>query len=400
MSEQPFDTYRKASESWMQMQQTLFQNLGQPSFFTPPQGMAGGPDWARNAHKRWAELAVEILNRQRESVDALYKSLIQLAEQASRISEAKSSEDYRRATEEISGASVRERQAPSGHIQRCSDLAGKSRGDRPERVLARPRFRYFSLIAVALPAPTIRPANDEAHSTPPPSHTKERERSHDGSILRDFRKASESSVADSTGVHEAVDATVDVRRSLRRRRRRGRRRAQLPEALHRAQRGSSCSTSTGSRWTRPTPPASRSSSRPSAQRTPSRRMTTGTSWKTSGASCSRPSRARARPSSAPSRTGPRSRPKSFKMSASSQAPLLPLVEQWFDSWRSAHTLGWDCLETMWGSRAPQRLRNHLLAEVRQTVASHLRSPTFLELIRWNLTAMTLPNHLTTPFHLH
>ena len=101
MSDQLFDTYRKASESWMQMQQDLFRNVGQPSFFTPPQGMAGGPDWARNAQKRWSDLAAEMLNRQRESVDALFKSLIHVVEQASRISEAKSSEDYRRATEEI-----------------------------------------------------------------------------------------------------------------------------------------------------------------------------------------------------------------------------------------------------------------------------------------------------------
>jgi hypothetical protein len=103
MADQPFDTYRKASESWMQMQQDLFRNLGQPSFFTPPQGMAGGPDWARNAQKRWSELAAEMLNRQRESVDALFKSLIQLVEQSSRISEAKSTEDYRRAAEEVWG---------------------------------------------------------------------------------------------------------------------------------------------------------------------------------------------------------------------------------------------------------------------------------------------------------
>jgi hypothetical protein len=77
-----------------------------------------------------------------------------------------------------------------------------------------------------------------------------------------------------------------------------------------------------------------------------------------------------------------------------------LVDQWFDSWRSAHALGWDCLETMWGLRAPQRLRSRLLAEVRQAVATQLRSQTFLELMRWNLGAMTLPTRLTTPFHIH
>jgi hypothetical protein len=97
------------------------------------------------------------------------------------------------------------------------------------------------------------------------------------------------------------------------------------------------------------------------------------------------------------------------MLASSQAarhlawtmPAVPhLVADWLESWRSAHALGWDCLETMWGLRPPQRLRDRLLAEVRQTVQSQLRSPAFLEFMRWNLGAMTASSRLTTPFRVH
>jgi hypothetical protein len=73
---------------------------------------------------------------------------------------------------------------------------------------------------------------------------------------------------------------------------------------------------------------------------------------------------------------------------------------WLDSWRSAHAIGWDCLETMWGLRPPQRLRDRLLAEVRQAVAGQLRSPAFLEFMRWNLGAMTVSTRLTTPFQIH
>ena len=59
------------------------------------------PDWARNAQKRCINLATEILERQRESFDALFKSTINLLQQTSQISEAKSSDDYRKATEDL-----------------------------------------------------------------------------------------------------------------------------------------------------------------------------------------------------------------------------------------------------------------------------------------------------------
>jgi len=101
MSDQMFDTFRKASESWLKMQQDLFQNGAQPSFFAPPQGAGVAPEWAVTAQKKCIALATEILERERESLDALFKSTINLLQQTSQISEAKSSEDYRHAAEEL-----------------------------------------------------------------------------------------------------------------------------------------------------------------------------------------------------------------------------------------------------------------------------------------------------------
>jgi hypothetical protein len=101
MSEQIFDTFRKASESWLKMQQDLFQAGAPSSLFMAPQGPGGAPDWARNAQKKCVDLAAEILERERESIDALFKSSINLLQQTSQISEAKSSEDYRRAAEDL-----------------------------------------------------------------------------------------------------------------------------------------------------------------------------------------------------------------------------------------------------------------------------------------------------------
>ena len=76
------------------------------------------------------------------------------------------------------------------------------------------------------------------------------------------------------------------------------------------------------------------------------------------------------------------------------------VDQWFDSWRNASAIGWDCLETLCGLRPPQRLRSRLLAEARQTAAEYMRSPAFLEVMRMNLSAMTIQGRLISPFRIH
>ncbi len=101
MSDQMFDTFRKASESWLKMQQDLFQTAAPSPLFGASAGPGAAPEWARNAQKKCIDLATEILERQRESVDALFKSSINLLQQTSQISEAKSSEDYRRAAEDL-----------------------------------------------------------------------------------------------------------------------------------------------------------------------------------------------------------------------------------------------------------------------------------------------------------
>lgn len=99
MSEQIFETYRKVAESWFQMQQDLFRSAARGSFFAAPFAPPGQS--TQDAQKRWLGLAVEIMHRHRESLDALYRAWIQAVEKASQIPEAKSSEDYRRATEDL-----------------------------------------------------------------------------------------------------------------------------------------------------------------------------------------------------------------------------------------------------------------------------------------------------------
>jgi hypothetical protein len=66
-----------------------------------PSSAGAGMEWSQTFQKRWAELAVESLNKHRESIDSTYRSGIQLIEQTFRISDVKSSADYQRTVEEL-----------------------------------------------------------------------------------------------------------------------------------------------------------------------------------------------------------------------------------------------------------------------------------------------------------
>ena len=99
--DQMFESFRRASVSSLQMQQEMFKQWTQQWPTTPWNAAGFSSEWLQNAQKRWMEFTVESLNRHRESLDSMYKSLIQLVEQASRFTEAKTPEEYRRTTDEL-----------------------------------------------------------------------------------------------------------------------------------------------------------------------------------------------------------------------------------------------------------------------------------------------------------
>jgi len=102
MFDQVLDNFRKASESTMKMQQELLKKwMGQ--WPTPPLADSGTA-WAEQVqtfHKRWLESVKEVMTKHREKLDAQYKTGISAIEDAFRVTEAKSPEDYRRLTEEL-----------------------------------------------------------------------------------------------------------------------------------------------------------------------------------------------------------------------------------------------------------------------------------------------------------
>ena len=100
MFDQLIDGVRKASESSLQMQQEMFKQWTRLFAGTPVDAGAQG-EWGRVPQKRWVDLAVEILNRHRETLDATYKSGIQIIEQTFHVAEAKSADDVRRMVEDL-----------------------------------------------------------------------------------------------------------------------------------------------------------------------------------------------------------------------------------------------------------------------------------------------------------
>lgn len=101
MLDQMFDTYRKAWESSMQMNQDFFKQFTQQWPALPLNAAGVSAEWARTSQKRWVELTTEALKRSRETYDSLSKAGITSVEDGFRLAEAKSPEEFRRMVEEL-----------------------------------------------------------------------------------------------------------------------------------------------------------------------------------------------------------------------------------------------------------------------------------------------------------
>src|SRR6185369_11724159 len=96
MLDQLMETFRKASESSVQMQQDLFRHWAQ-QWASTPGAAAPSNEAAKNLQRRW----IELLDKQRESLDVACKAGIRMIEQSFRTSDAKSPEDHRRLVEDL-----------------------------------------------------------------------------------------------------------------------------------------------------------------------------------------------------------------------------------------------------------------------------------------------------------
>ncbi len=101
MFDQVFDSIRKASEFSLHMQQeTLKYWADHWMSFTPLTG-DGQSEWTQDFQRRWADAAIDLLNRHRNALDAAYKSGTDLIQHTFQVSTAQSPEEYRRIAEDL-----------------------------------------------------------------------------------------------------------------------------------------------------------------------------------------------------------------------------------------------------------------------------------------------------------
>jgi hypothetical protein len=99
MFDQMFTDWERAAEASRHMQQEMFKHWTQP--WLSAVSNAGAGSESREFQKRWLEFAIDMLTRQRESINVTYQSGVQLLEHALHASEINSPEDYRRIVEEF-----------------------------------------------------------------------------------------------------------------------------------------------------------------------------------------------------------------------------------------------------------------------------------------------------------
>jgi hypothetical protein len=99
MFDQFFDTFRKAAESSLQMQNEMLKYWSQQWASAMPNAPADATDAGQTQRNRFVDLSIELLNKHRESIDAAYTAGIQMIQQTFRASDARSPDDYRNMVE-------------------------------------------------------------------------------------------------------------------------------------------------------------------------------------------------------------------------------------------------------------------------------------------------------------
>ncbi len=95
------ESFRKVSESSLQMQQQMLKQWTDGWTGSAAQAQNASGEASQNVQRRWLALGLDLLNKHRASLDSTYAAGIQLIEQSFGAAEAKSPEEYRRMTEEL-----------------------------------------------------------------------------------------------------------------------------------------------------------------------------------------------------------------------------------------------------------------------------------------------------------
>jgi hypothetical protein len=95
------ESFRKVSESSLQMQQEMLKQWTDRWTGSASQTQSASTEASQNVQRRWLALGLDLLNKHRASLDSTYAAGIQLIEQSFGTAAARSPEEYRRMTEEL-----------------------------------------------------------------------------------------------------------------------------------------------------------------------------------------------------------------------------------------------------------------------------------------------------------
>jgi hypothetical protein len=106
MFDQVFESLRKATEASIQVQQDLFKKWvslwpGMPGVPGMPVAPAAGAEPYIKFQKKWAEFVAEVVKKQRETLEAHFSAGLRNIEEAFRLTDAKSPEEWRAKTVEL-----------------------------------------------------------------------------------------------------------------------------------------------------------------------------------------------------------------------------------------------------------------------------------------------------------
>jgi hypothetical protein len=90
-----FEHFRRTTESALQMQRDFLRHWSQQWLSGPLITASQSTAWYQSLQRRWLELTISVLHRNRQALDAAYRSGIELFEQLSRLTGASSAEETR-----------------------------------------------------------------------------------------------------------------------------------------------------------------------------------------------------------------------------------------------------------------------------------------------------------------
>ncbi len=98
--EQVFDSFRKATESTLHMQQDFFRQCFS-AWPAPPTPQAAVSERFQKFQKEWSKAAAEFLRKWQESWDRQYQVAMKALDEACHLGEAKDAAELRKKTEEL-----------------------------------------------------------------------------------------------------------------------------------------------------------------------------------------------------------------------------------------------------------------------------------------------------------